>query len=214
MVGQPLRLGVLASGRGSNLGAIFSAIDEGRLPAVVALVAGNRPEAPALQRAAERGIPTLAAPRTEYPSRTAQQRAILSALQQQRVDFVVLAGYDQILVPEFIQAFPHRIINVHPSLLPAFAGTLHAQAETWAYGVKIAGCTVHFVTEDVDAGPIILQAAVPVFDDDTVEALAARILEQEHRILPEAIARLAGGDLRIEGRRVLGSKVRPVNVKE
>lgn len=209
MVGSAPRLGILASGRGSNLGAILAAIDERRLPAEVVLVAGNRLAAPALQRAAERGLPILAAARSEYPSRAAQQQVIAAALRDRRVDYVVLAGFDQILVPEFIQAFPLRIVNVHPSLLPAFAGTLHAAADAWTHGVKIAGCTVHFVTSDVDAGPIILQAAVPVHDDDTAESLAARILEEEHRILPEALRLLAEGRLRVEGRWVRGTGPRP-----
>lgn len=203
------RLGVLASGRGSNLVSILNAIESGSLAAEVALAGSNRAEAAALQRAAERGVPTAVAPRSEYRTRLAQQTCLRDALLARGVDLVVLAGYDQILVPEFIAAFPHRIINVHPSLLPAFAGTLHAQREAWDYGVKIAGCTVHFVTDEVDAGPIILQAAVPVYDDDTAETLAARILEQEHRLLPEAIGLLAAGKISVEGRRVRGAVARP-----
>ena len=198
-----LRIGVLASGRGSNLGAILDAIERGELPAEVVVVAGNRPAAPALARAQARGLPALAAARAAYPDRTAQHHALIEILRAHQVELVVLAGYDQILSPEFIRGFRERIINIHPSLLPAFSGTLHAQADALAYGVKIAGCTAHFVTEDVDAGPIILQAAVPVEDDDTVETLAARILTQEHRILPEAIRLIAEGRIRIEGRRVL-----------
>lgn len=197
-----LRLGVLASGRGSNLAAILDAIDAG-LPAEVVVAAGNRPGAPALERARARGVRTFVASRGDYRDRADQQRAIAGALRAQDVDLVVLAGFDQILVPDFIAAFAGRIVNVHPSLLPAFTGTLHAQADAWAYGVKIAGCTVHFVTQEVDAGPIILQAAVPVLDDDTPELLAARILAQEHRILPEAIRLIAEDRLIVAGRRVL-----------
>lgn len=202
MAVRRLRLGVLASGRGSNLGAICAAIDRGELPAEVAVVAGNRPEAPAFERARARGVPVVVATRAEYKTRAEQQRALLTALRRHSVDLVVLAGFDQILTDEFIAAFRDRLINVHPSLLPAFAGTLHAQADALAHGVKIAGCTVHFVTETVDAGPIILQAAVPVQEDDTAENLADRILEQEHRILPAAIRLFAENRLRVEGRRV------------
>ena len=173
------------------------------MPAEIVVVAGNRSEAAALARARARGIPAVAVPRAAYSSRAAQQQALIAVLREHLVELVVLAGYDQILTPEFIAAFRERIINIHPSLLPAFSGTLHAQADALAYGVKIAGCTAHFVTEDVDAGPIILQAAVPVEDDDTVETLAARILDQEHRILPEAIRLIAEGRIRIEGRRVV-----------
>jgi len=200
------RLGVLVSGRGTNLQAILDAIQRGELNAEVALVVSNRPEAYALRRAAQRGVPTVVVERRAYPSRREQHMAIAEALRQAGVDLVVLAGFDQVLHPDFVKAFPMRIINIHPSLLPAFGGGLHAQADAWAYGVKVSGCTVHFVTEEVDAGPIILQAAVPVLDDDTPETLAARILEQEHRILPQAIALIAQGALRIEGRRVLRCK--------
>lgn len=200
-----LRVGVLASGRGSNLAAIFAALDRGELPVEVVLVAGNRPAAPALARAKARGVPVCAVGRTQSGSRAAQQKALLTALQRYQVELVVLAGYDQILIPEFIAAYPNRLLNIHPSLLPSFAGTLQAQAEALAHGVKITGCTAHFVTDEVDAGPIVLQAAVPVLDDDTVETLSARILEQEHRILPAAIRLVAEGRLRFDGRRVLGT---------
>lgn len=196
-----LRLGVLISGRGSNLLAILEAIERGELVASVALVACNRPEAPGLAHATSRGIPTLIADRAIYPARADRHRAIADALVAAHVDLVVLAGWDEILVPELIGRFDGRIINVHPSLLPAFAGTLHAQREALAYGVKVSGCTVHLVTNDVDGGPIILQRTAPVQEDDSPETLAARILEEEHRALPEAIQLWAAGRVRVEGRR-------------
>jgi len=198
----PARLGVLVSGRGTNLQAILEAIQRGELAAVVSVVISNRPEAPALQRAAAFGVPTAVVRQQDYPNRLVHQLAIAEILQSYQVDLVVLAGFDRILVPEFVRTFPYRIINIHPSLLPAFRGTLHAQREALEYGVKVSGCTVHFVTEEVDAGPIILQAAVPVFDDDTAETLSARILEQEHKILPQAIQLFAEGRLELVGRRV------------
>ncbi|MBI2848701.1 MAG: phosphoribosylglycinamide formyltransferase [Chloroflexi bacterium] len=198
-----IRLGVLVSGRGSNLQAIIDAIERGEVDGEVAVVISNRPEAYALQRAARHGIPTRICPHTSYPSRREHGAAILSALQHSGVELVVLAGYDRILDSELLKAFPRNIINVHPSLLPAFGGGLDAQADALRYGVKIAGCTVHFVTEELDGGPIILQQAVPVFDDDTLESLSYRILEQEHRILPQAVQLIARNALRIEGRQVL-----------
>lgn len=199
-----LRVGVLVSGRGTNLQAIIDAIGRGELDARIVLVISNHRNAPALARAAAHGIPALAITFKEYGSRRDQQLAMLREFQARGAELIVTAGFDKILIPEFVQAYAGRIINIHPSLLPAFAGGMapRPQAEALAAGVKIAGCTVHFVTDDVDAGPIILQAAVPVEEDDTVETLAARILEQEHRILPRAIQLFAEGRLRIEGRRV------------
>jgi phosphoribosylglycinamide formyltransferase-1 len=202
-------LGVLVSGRGSNLVAILSAIGQGELRARVGLVISSRADAPALACAAERGISTTVIVPRDYPSRAAAGAAIVAALRGAGVELVVLAGYKPILDACVVQAFAQRIINVHPSLLPAFAGGMapRPQAEALAAGVKLSGCTVHFVTEEVDAGPIIAQAAVSVLDDDTVEALADRILEQEHRLLPQAIGQVLSGRLQVEGRRVLG--VRP-----
>ena len=199
---MPLRLGVLISGRGSNLLAILEAVERGELAASVALVACNRPEAPGLAHARSRGIPTLVAGRATFPSRAVRHAAIADALAAAEVDLVVLAGWDEILVPELIARFNGRIMNVHPSLLPAFAGTLHAQRDALAYGVKVSGCTVHLVTDCVDGGPIVLQRAVPVLEDDSPETLAARILAEEHRALPEAIRLWAAGRVRLEGRRV------------
>lgn len=196
------RIGVLVSGRGSNLQALLDAQAAGRLGGEVVVVISNHAGAPALDRAAAVGVPTVVLERDAFPTRKAQHLAIAETLADHGVDLVVLAGFDRIVHPEVVRRYEGRILNVHPSLLPAFAGGLHAQAEALAYGVKIAGCTVHFVTDDVDAGPIVLQAAVPVLDDDTVESLSARILAEEHRILPEAVRLFSEGRLRIEGRRV------------
>ncbi|MCL4367601.1 MAG: phosphoribosylglycinamide formyltransferase [Actinobacteria bacterium] len=197
-----LKLGVLASGRGTNLQAIIDAIEAGTLPAVLAVVITNHAGVPALERAARHGIPTLVIERAAYASRSAHQQAIADELARRGVELVVLAGFDRVVGPALLQAFPYRIINIHPSLLPAFGGGLHAQADALEYGSKVSGCTVHFVTDDVDCGPVIAQAAVPVQEEDTAETLAARILEQEHRILPLAIRLFTEGRLKVEGRRV------------
>lgn len=198
-----LRLGIMISGRGSNMQAIVTNIEAGKLAAEVALVVCNHSDAAGLAWAREKGLPVAVFERASYPSREAQNSAIAAALQKADVDLVVMAGYDRLITREMFAAFPGKIMNIHPSLLPAFAGTLHAQEDALQYGVKVSGCTVHFVTEgDVDSGPIILQAAVPVLEGDTVETLAARILEQEHRVYSEAIQLFAEGRLKIEGRRV------------
>jgi phosphoribosylglycinamide formyltransferase-1 len=197
-----LPLGVLVSGRGTNLMAIHAAIARGELAARVVLVASNRPEAPAVAWARAQGLPVALFPRRDYASRAEAQAALARALQAAGAELVVLAGWDQVLTPEFVATFTGRLMNVHPSLLPAFAGTMRAVEEALAWGVKVSGCTVHYVTAEVDAGPIILQAAVPVYDDDTPATLLARIHEQEHRLLPQAIALHAAGRLRVEGRRV------------
>ncbi len=199
---RPVRLAVLISGRGSNLAAILDHIERGALAARVHLVVSNRAEAPGLEIARRAGVPTFVATRAEYGSRQAQQQAMLQQIEGVAPDLVVLAGFDQVLLPFFVQRFPARIINVHPALLPAFGGDMHGVQRALEHGVKVSGCTVHFVTEEVDAGPIILQAAVPVEEDDTVETLAARIREQEHRLLPRAIQLFAEGRLSLEGRRV------------
>ena len=201
-----LRVGVLVSGRGTNLQAIIDAIDRGEVEAEIAIVVSNRSDALALQRAARHHIPSAVVERQDYPTRREHHLAIAEILEQRDVGLVVLAGFDRVLRPELIRAFHHRMINIHPSLLPAFGGGLHAQAEALDYGVRLSGCTVHFVTEDTDAGPIILQAAVPVLDDDNTESLSARILEQEHRILPQAIELFAERSLKVIGRRVLITK--------
>ncbi|MCS7001311.1 MAG: phosphoribosylglycinamide formyltransferase [Dehalococcoidia bacterium] len=197
-----LLIGVLVSGRGSNLQALIDAQSRGELGGRIALVISNRENALALARAEEADIPTAVFTREAFPSRAAHHRAMADAFEEAGVGLVVLAGFDRILHPEFVARFRNRIINIHPSLLPAFAGGLTAQRDALEYGVKIAGCTVHFVTEEVDAGPIILQSATPVLDDDTVETLSARILHEEHLILPRAVRLFAEGRLAIEGRRV------------
>lgn len=183
--------------------AIVESIEAGRLAARVALVVCNHAGARGLAWAREKGLPTALFERRDYPSREAQNAAIAARMVEAGVDLVVMAGYDRLITREIFDAFRGRIVNIHPSLLPAFPGTMHAQADALEYGVKISGCTVHFVVEGpVDAGPIILQAAVPVLEDDTAESLAARILEQEHRIYSQAIQLYAEGRLRVEGRRV------------
>ncbi|MEW6246597.1 MAG: phosphoribosylglycinamide formyltransferase [Nitrospirota bacterium] len=201
----PLRLGVLASGRGSNLQAIIDAIETEALPARIAVVISNKQDAQALERARKHGAPDVFLDPKSFAgrpdSREAYDHAILDALRKYEVELVLLAGYMKIVTPVLINAYENRMMNIHPSLLPAFPG-LEAQKKALEWGVKIAGCTVHFVTEGVDEGPIIIQAAVPVLDGDTPETLAARILEQEHRIYPRAVQLFAEGRLQVEGRRV------------
>jgi phosphoribosylglycinamide formyltransferase-1 len=182
--------------------AIIEAIDRGELPATVALVVSNRAEAPGLEHARRRDLPVLVADRQTYPTRAARHGAIHAALDEARVELVICAGWSEILLPSLVNAYAGRMLNIHPSLVPAFGGGMHAQADALAHGVKITGCTVHFVTDEVDGGPIVIQRAVPVLDDDTVETLSARILAEEHRALPKAIRLFAENRLRIEGRRV------------
>lgn len=198
-------IGVLVSGRGSNLRAIFEAIERGELWARVGVVIASKADVPALDVAAERGVPVRVIAPRQYESRAAEGAAIVEALREAGVALVVLAGYARIFDPCVVRAFPYRILNIHPSLLPAFAGGMapRPQREALEAGVKVSGCTVHYVTEEVDAGPIVTQATVPVLDDDTVETLAARILEQEHKLLPAAIGLALSGRTRIEGRRVV-----------
>lgn len=196
------RLGVLISGRGSNLQAILDAVADGRLSAEVAVVVSNRADAAGLPRAQAAGVPTLVMSHGGYASREAYDRALVAQLRAHGVDLVCLAGFMRLLGPAFIDAFPNAVLNVHPSLLPAFPG-LDAQAQAVAHGVKIAGCTVHLVTAELDAGPIVLQAAVPVLDDDTAETLSARILVEEHRLYPDAIARVLDGGWKLDGRRFI-----------
>ena len=165
------------------------------------MVGCNRADAAAVERAEAAGVPVCVADRGEIRRRTERQRQILAALQNARVELVVLAGFDEILIPEFVAAFSGRIINTHPSLLPAFGGTMHAVAQALEHGVKITGCTIHLVTDDLDGGPILFQQCVEVRDDDDVAALHTRIREQEHRLLPEAVRAFAEGRVCIEGRR-------------
>ena len=198
---RKLRIGALASGGGSNLQSIIDSCRSGSLDAEVVLVLTNNPDAGALGRAAQAGIPGVCLDHRHYPGREEFDRAVVSALQEAGVELVVLAGFMRIISPVFLEAFPGRIMNIHPALLPAFPG-LHVQRKALEYGARFAGCTVHFVDSGVDTGPIIIQAVVPVFDDDTEATLSARILEQEHRIYPRAIQLFSEGRLRIEGRRV------------
>jgi phosphoribosylglycinamide formyltransferase 1 len=196
------RLGILLSGRGSNFLAIARAIEEHRLSgAEIAVVLSNREDAPGLASARELGLPAFAIP-SAGRKRAQHDAEMIARLQEYKVDLVCLAGYMRIISAEFVYAFPDRIVNVHPSLLPAFPG-LDAQKQAFEYGAKVAGCTVHFVDEAVDHGVIILQKTVPVNDDDTAETLSARILEQEHIAYPEAIALVLSGDYAIRDRRYL-----------
>ena len=201
MTDRVVRLGVLASGRGSNLQAIIDAIEKGSLDAVVAVVLSNKAQAPALDRARARGIPAIFLNPDLIVGREKFDSLILEHLRKHEVELVALAGYMKIVTSVLINAFPNRMMNIHPSLLPAFPG-LAAQRQALDWGVKVAGCTVHFVTEGVDCGPIIRQVAVPVQEDDTPETLSARILNEEHRIYREAIQLFAEGRLIVEGRRV------------
>lgn len=193
-------LAVMVSGRGSNLAAIFTAIERGELHARVALVISSRADAPALEIAREHGAATAIITPKSFASRAEAGAAIIAALNAARVEAVALAGYKPILDASVVAAYPNRILNMHPSLLPAFAGGMapRPQEDALKAGVKVSGCTVHIVTADVDAGPIVAQAAVPVLDDDTVESLSARILVEEHRLLPLALEWLLSGRLHVE----------------
>ena len=195
------RLGILISGRGSNFEAIAGSIADGSLDAEIAVVISNRPDARGLEIARERGLNAVCIP-SKGLDREIYDRMLLEELARTQVDLVCLAGFMRLLSAAFIRRFPNRILNIHPSLLPAFPG-LDAQHQALHHGVKITGCTVHFVDEDLDAGPIILQAAVPVRDDDSVESLSARILREEHRLYSEAIRIVLGRKYRILGRRVV-----------
>ena len=200
-----LRIAVLASGRGSNLQAVIEAIEAGTVQAKIVAVISNKKDAPALERARRHGLSTLFVDPKPYTgtsdSREAYDRALLDVLQRHDVELVLLAGYMKIVTRILVEAFANRMMNIHPSLLPSFPG-LDVQKKAIEWGCKLAGCTVHFVTEGVDEGPIILQAAVPILDDDTSDTLSARILEQEHKIYPRAVQLFAEGRLRVESRRV------------
>jgi phosphoribosylglycinamide formyltransferase 1 len=201
------RIGVLLSGRGSNFEALADRIFAGKIPnAEIAIVISNRDNAPGLERAKARGIAAKAIP-SKGLEREAYDRLVVAALQQSQVDLVCLAGYMRLISAYFVKMFPDRILNIHPSLLPAFPG-LEAQRQALEHGAKISGCTVHFVDENLDAGPIILQAAVAIDDSDTAESLAEKILHQEHRIYGEAVRIVLEGRFRIEGRRVLVTEER------
>jgi len=200
-----LRLGILASGRGSNLQAIMDQVAAGKINAEVAVVVSDKKEAYALERARLAGIPAGHVNHRDFPAKNAYERSIVDLLQQHGVELVCLAGYMRIVGGVILAAFPNRVMNIHPALLPSFPG-LHGQEQAWAYGVKFSGCTVHFVDEGMDTGPIILQAVVPVYDEDTADDLSARILEQEHKIYPEAIRLYGEGRLKVAGRKVYVSK--------
>jgi len=202
MMGEDrLRIGVLASGRGSNFEAIARAVASGFVPATLQVLIVDRPGAAALVRAREHDVEAVCIDPREHPGREAHEKAVMAALDERRVGLVCLAGYMRLLSDGFVRHFEGRLMNIHPSLLPSFPG-LHSQRQALQHGVKLAGATVHFVDEGVDTGPIVLQAAVPVRDDDTEETLAERILVEEHRIYPEAIRLFAEGRLSTEGRRV------------
>src|SRR5271165_1464265 len=196
------RIGVLLSGRGSNFEALADSVSAGRIPgAEIAMVLSNREGAPGIDRAKARGLATRVIP-SKGLEREAYDRQVVTALREASVDLICLAGYMRLLSPYFVAAFPQRILNIHPSLLPSFPG-LESQKQALDYGVKFAGCTVHFVDENLDAGPIILQAVVPVLDSDDEHTLSERILKEEHRIYTEAVKIVLEGNYRIEGRRVL-----------
>jgi len=197
-----LSVGVLASGRGSNLQAIMDACREGKIPAKVVVVISDQEHAYALTRAKKEGLPAIYLNPGSFPGKQDYEQAVVDALKKYRVELVCLAGYMRLVGKTILDAFPERIINIHPALLPAFPG-LHGQKQALDYGVRYSGCTVHFVDEGCDTGPIIIQATVPVLDTDTEETLSERILEQEHRIYPEAIKLICDDRLKIEGRRVL-----------
>jgi phosphoribosylglycinamide formyltransferase-1 len=202
------RIGVLLSGRGSNFEALADSIAAGRIPgAGIVLVISNREDAPGLERATARGIPSKVIP-SKGLQREAYDKLVVAELKRAGVELVCLAGFMRLLSPYFVASFPQRILNIHPSLLPSFPG-LEAQRQALEYGVKFSGCTVHLVDENLDAGPILAQAIVPVRDDDTAEALSARILAEEHRIYTDAVRLILSGQYRIEGRRVIALPSQP-----
>lgn len=197
-----LSIGVLVSGRGSNLQAILDAIDKGILSAEVKIVISNNADSQAISRAKERSIPTEILLDKGFSSRSEYDEKLINALTNNGVELVILAGFMRIMTKDFIKAFPMKIMNIHPALLPSFPG-LNVQKKALEYGAKFSGCTVHFVDEGVDTGPIIIQAAVPVYDDDTEETLSKRILKEEHKVYPKSIQLFAEGKLKVVGRRVL-----------
>jgi phosphoribosylglycinamide formyltransferase 1 len=207
------RLGVLISGRGSNLQALILAIREGRLDAEIALVISNRAEAAGLARAREAGISSIVLPHAVHPQRAVYDATLVAALKAEGVTLVCLAGFMRLLGRGFCEAFPSRVLNIHPSLLPAFPG-VEAQRQALEHGVKISGATVHLVTPELDAGPIVSQASVPVLDDDTEASLSERILEVEHQLYPQAVQRILHESWRVEGRRIVfATGVAPAAVK-
>lgn len=200
-VNKKLKLGVLASGSGTNLQSIIDQCQQQQIDAEIVLVLCNNPNAGALERAEKAGLQNSCINHRDFSDRQSFDRAVVTALQEAGAELIVLAGFMRIISEVFVDAFPQRIINIHPALLPAFPG-LHVQKKALEYGARFAGCTVHFVDTGVDTGPIIMQAVVPVLDDDSVETLSARILQQEHQIYPKAIQLIAVGRVVIDGRRV------------
>ncbi|MEX2299991.1 MAG: phosphoribosylglycinamide formyltransferase [Bryobacterales bacterium] len=198
------KLGILLSGRGSNFEAIAASVAAGRIPAEIAIVLSNKPKAAGLELARKRGIPADCIP-SRGLEREEYDREVVARLKQAGVDLVCLAGFMRLLSSHFVEQFPQRILNIHPSLLPAFPG-LEAQKQAIEHGVKFSGCTVHFVDERLDAGPILLQAIVPVLDSDTEQTLSQRILQEEHRIYSDAINLVLSGKFRVDGRRVIRQK--------
>ena len=209
MKGNMVNLGILVSGSGSNLQAMIDNIETGRLDARIKVVVSNLPEVYALERAKKHGIPAAVIRHNEYKTRQNFDQRLVEVLKGHDVELVVLAGFMRIITPILLRSFPMRVMNIHPALLPAFPGTHVWQAEV-DYGVKFAGCTVHFVDEGTDTGPIIIQAVVPVYDDDTADSLNARILKQEHKVYSQAIQLYAEGRLEIQGHRVLAKGVHRV----
>jgi phosphoribosylglycinamide formyltransferase-1 len=201
-----MQIGVLVSGSGSNLQAILDASSSGSIPVDVRLVISNKPAVLALERARSARVPSLVLSHKRFADREAFETELIEALRQHEVEWVALAGFMRVLTPHFLRAFPSRVVNIHPALLPSFPG-VHAQRQALDYGVKLAGCTVHFVDEGTDTGPIIGQAVVPVLDTDDEEQLAARILEQEHRLYPHVLRLIAEGRVARQGRRVKVSAV-------
>ena len=195
------KIAVLISGSGSNLQAIIDAAERGEIPCRVGIVISNKADAYGLVRAKKHGIPTEVVDHRAFPDREAFDAKLVEIIRGSGAELVCLAGFMRVLTPVFVHAFPNRILNIHPALLPSFPGT-HGPGQALAYGVRFSGCTVHFLDEGVDTGPIIVQAIVPVYDDDTEETLAARILVQEHRIYPMAIRLYFSGKLKLEGRKV------------
>jgi phosphoribosylglycinamide formyltransferase 1 len=195
------RIAILISGRGSNMLALIDAVDSGELQAEIAVVLSNRADAPGIELARSRGREVVIIPHSGL-TREAHEQLVIAELQRREVDLICLAGYMRLLSPDFVRAFPNRILNIHPSLLPAFPG-MDAQRQALEYGVKFTGCTVHFVNEECDRGPIVLQAFVPVLDEDTPETLSARILKEEHRLYPRAVQLVLDGNWKIVDRRVV-----------
>jgi phosphoribosylglycinamide formyltransferase-1 len=196
-----LKLGILISGNGSNLQSIINHIEKGSLKATIKIVISNNPDAYGITRAKKHGIPVVVLKNGDFKNKEDFDLELIRILKNNSVDLVILAGFMRILTSTFLKAFPQKIMNIHPALLPSFPG-IHGQKQALEYGVKLSGCTVHFVDEGVDTGPIIIQSAVQVFDDDTEETLAARILKEEHRIYPQAIQFFAEGRMEIKGRTV------------